>query len=49
MLMGKAIPTYPRKSMVDPMWVIETAQRGGMDVEDFLEEYNLMLPTEDAL
>lgn len=38
---------YADPNMVDPMWAIETARDAGMEVEDFLDEYNLVLPTED--
>lgn len=30
------------------MWAIETANSAGMEVEDFLAEYNLTLPTENT-
>lgn len=35
--------------MVDPMWAIEMADRGEMSVEEFLDTYNLLLPTKDAM
>lgn len=45
--MGRDVPTYDNPRCVDPMWAIETAKGAGLSVEEFLEEYNLELPSQE--
>lgn len=47
--MGRDVATYEDNAIVDPMWAIETAQGAGLDVEEFLDEYNLKLPTQEGI
>lgn len=45
--MGKNVLTYDDPNTVNPMWVIDLAERNDRTVESILEEHNINIPTED--
>ena len=45
-------PSYSDPRAEDPMWILDQAEKFGTDedgVEEFLEEFNLKMPTEDDI